>query len=98
LPGVSKNSITEETCFDALKRLGLMATRAPTHESRPRIRDVEALLLAQTGRLLAVRAAHGRPCIGGAIATERYGVRKPNPDRADALQYACLVHGGNHAD
>lgn len=42
--GVAKDSIAEESCFDALKRLGFPAVPAPTNEIEPRLRAVESLL------------------------------------------------------
>lgn len=106
--GMAKSSISEETSFDCLKRLGLATMPAPTNNLDPRIRAVEALLLSQRdgGPTLVidgkrcpkiVRALDG----GYRYAKTRQGVRKPTPDKneyshcADALQYACLVvHGG----
>lgn len=106
--GMAKSSISEETSFDCLKRLGLATMPAPTNNLDPRIRAIEALLLSQRdgGPTLVidgkrcpkiVRALDG----GYRYAKTRQGVRKPTPDKneyshgIDALQYACLVvHGG----
>jgi hypothetical protein len=106
--GVSKSSIYEETTFDVLKRLGFSAYPAPTNDIDPRLRAVEAFLLAQRDGGPAVifdkrycptliRALSG----GYRYANTRDGKRKPKPDKnefshiADALQYACLAaHGG----
>jgi hypothetical protein len=46
--GIAKSSIAEESCFDALKRLGFAAVPAPTNDIEPRIRAVEAFLSRQT--------------------------------------------------
>lgn len=46
--GVARSSVSEESCFDALKRLGLPAIPAPTNDLEPRLRAVEALLGRQT--------------------------------------------------
>lgn len=46
--GVAKGSVSEESCFDALKRLGLPAFPAPTNDIEPRLRAVEAMLGRQT--------------------------------------------------
>ena len=46
--GVAKGNVAEESCFDALKRLGLSAFPAPTNDIEPRIRAVETLLARQT--------------------------------------------------
>lgn len=106
--GVAKSSIHEETSFDALKRMGFNAFPAPTNDIDPRIRAVEALLLAQRDGGPAflidkkkcptlVRALTG----GYRYAKTRSGQRKPTPEKneyshpTDALQYACLAaHGG----
>lgn len=42
--GVAKGTIAEESCFDALGRMGLAAFPAPTNDIEPRLRAVEALL------------------------------------------------------
>jgi len=106
--GVSKSSIYEETTFDVLKRLGFSAYPAPTNDIDPRIRAVEAWLLAQRDGGPAIlfdrercpqiiRAMSG----GYRYGKTKDGKRKPAPDKneyshiADALQYACLAaHGG----
>jgi DNA polymerase III delta prime subunit len=106
--GVSKSSIYEETTFDVLKRLGFSAYPAPTNDIDPRIRAVEAFLLAQRDGGPAIifdrkrcpkiiRAMSG----GYRYGKSKDGRRKPAPDKneyshiADSLQYACLAaHGG----
>lgn len=106
--GQAKSSISEETSFDVIKRLGLATIPAPTNDLDPRIRAIEALLLSQRdggptliidgGRCpQLVRALDG----GYRYGKTREGQRKPLPNKdkyshcADALQYACLVvHGG----
>lgn len=106
--GRSKSSIYEETTFDVLKRLGFPAYPAPTNDIDPRLRAVEAFLLAQRDGGPAIlfdkrtcptliRAMSG----GYRYARTRDGKTKPKPDKneyshiADALQYACLAaHGG----
>lgn len=106
--GVSKSSIYEETTFDVLKRLGFSAFPAPTNDIDPRIRAVEAFLLAQRDGGPAILFDSKRcPTIiramggGYRYAKTNDGRRKPKPDKneyshvADALQYACLAaHGG----
>ena len=106
--GKAKSSIYEETCFDALKRLGFMAFPAPTNDLDPRLRAIDAFLLAQRdggpammidrlGCPTVIRALSG----GYRYAKTRAGQRKPIPDKneyshvIDALQYACLAaHNG----
>ncbi len=106
--GVSKSSIYEETTFDVLKRLGFNAFPAPTNDIEPRLRAVEAFLLAQRDGGPAIMFDRDRcPTLiramagGYRYAKTRAGARKPLPDKneyshiIDALQYACLAaHGG----
>jgi hypothetical protein len=106
--GVSKSSIYEETTFDVLKRLGMNAFPAPTNDIDPRLRAIEAFLLAQRDGGPAILFDRDRcPVLiramagGYRYAKTKQGVRKPLPDKneyshiIDALQYACLAaHGG----
>jgi hypothetical protein len=106
--GISKSSIYEETTFDVLKRLGFNAFPAPTNDIDPRLRAVEAFLLAQRNGGPAMLIDRDRcptivRALGGGYryAKTRNGTRKPLPDKneyshvIDALQYACLAaHGG----
>src|SRR4249920_1562694 len=59
--GISKGTIAEESCFDALKRMGLPAFPAPTNDVDPRLRAVESLLGKQVngGPALCI---NGRGC------------------------------------
>jgi len=106
--GRSKDSIHEETSFDALKRMGFHAFPAPSNDLDSRIRAVEAFLLAQRDGGPAIlfdkrfcptviRAMSG----GYRFGKTKQGQRKPTPDKndfshvADALQYAAMAaHGG----
>lgn len=102
--GTAKSSISEETSFDALKRMGFSCFPAPTNDVDPRLRAVEAWLMKQGGVLIdrnkcptLVRALSG----GYRYAKTRAGVRKPLPSKShpysdivDALQYVCLVTHG----
>ena len=108
--GVAKGNVAEESCFDALKRLGLAAFPAPTNDIEKRIMAVEALLAGQTNggpRLLISRA--GCPLLCRAMAGGyRYkktkdGALRPKPDKddpegfshvVDDLQYVCEVVHG----
>lgn len=106
--GVSKSSIYEETTFDVLKRMGFSAFPASTNDIDPRIRAVEAFLLAQRDGGPAILFDRQRcPTLiramagGYRYAKTKDGKSKPKPDKneyshiADALQYACLAaHGG----
>jgi hypothetical protein len=106
--GIAKSNISEETSFDALKRLGFYGVPAPTNDIDPRIRAVEAWLLKQqdgAGGVLISRS--GCPtlirALGGAYryGKTRSGVRKPKPEKShpwsdvvDAFQYVCMVAHG----
>jgi hypothetical protein len=106
--GTSKGSIYEETTFDVMKRMGMHAFPAPTNDIDPRLRAVEAFLLAQRDGGPAMLIDRDKcPNLVRAMAGEyryartRHGIRKPLPDKndashiMDALQYACLAaHGG----
>lgn len=109
--GIAKGSIGEESCFDALKRMGLPAFPAPTNDLAPRIRAVEALLQRQTngGPTLMISKAgcpHLCRAMGGGYRylKQKTGALKPQPDKndkegyshvADDLQYVSLVVHGN---
>ncbi len=109
--GVAKGSIGEETCFDALKRLGFPAFPAPTNDIEPRLRAVEALLGRQVngGPALMISRARApflcRAMSGGYRFTkQKTGALRVIPDKADkegfshvadCLQYGSLVVHGN---
>lgn len=106
--GRAKGNVYEETSFDVLKRHGFMGHPAPTNDIDPRLRAVEAYLLARHGDQPAMLIDRSRcPKIvralagGYRFAKTRGGILKPRPDKneyshpMDALQYACLAaHGG----
>lgn len=103
--GVAKSSLTEETSFDAMLRMGIPAYPAQTNDLDPRIRAVEQLLLQQRDGGPALVIDGGRcPTLVRALAgayryaKDRTGQTKPNPEKkhpwsdiADCLQYGCLV-------
>lgn len=106
--GKAKSSTFESSSFDDLKRMGFMAYPAPTNDIDPRLRAVEAFLLAQRDGGAAI-LIDGPRCptlvraFGGGYryAKTKAGQRKPLPDKnwashiMDALQYVCLIaHGG----
>lgn len=87
--GIAKGSVAEESCFDALKRLGLPAIPAPTNDIEPRLRAVEALLGRQTngGPTLLINR-EGCPWLCRAMSggyrfakTKASGILKPQPDK-----------------
>ena len=109
--GTSKGSIGEESCFDALRRLGLPAFPAPTNDIDPRLRAVEALLGRQTnGGPTLLIDRHRCPWLCRAMAggyrftkTKQGGLRgipEKNDKEgfshvADCLQYLSLIAHGN---
>lgn len=109
--GIAKGTIAEESCFDALKRLGLPAFPAPTNDIEPRIRAVEALLgrqvnggpalcISRRGCPWLVRALGGgyrytRTKLGGLRTVPEKTDKEGFSHIADCLQYICLVVHGN---
>jgi hypothetical protein len=108
--GIAKGTISEESCFDALKRLGFPCFPAPTNDIEPRLRAVEALLGRQVmgGPALMISRA-GAPFLcramsGGYRFTKmKTGALRTVPDKTDKegfshvsddLQYAALVVHG----
>lgn len=108
--GVAKGSVSEESCFDALKRMGLPAIPAVTNDIEPRLRAVERLLGQQTngGPSLMINRERCpmliRAMAGGYRFTKtKAGALRAVPEKndkegfshvADCLQYAALVVGG----
>jgi hypothetical protein len=108
--GVAKGTISEESCFDALKRLGLPAFPAPTNDIDKRLRAVEQLLGRQVnggpalvingaGCPMLVRAMNG----GYRFKRHREGALRAVPEKFDVegfshvcddLQYASLIVSG----
>jgi hypothetical protein len=108
--GVAKGNVSEESCFDALARLGLPAFPAPTNDIEPRLRAVETLLGRQTngGPTLMINRS-GCPMLcramgGGYRFTKmKSGALRTVPEKndkegfshiADDLQYVALVVHG----
>ena len=108
--GKFKGQITEESPFDALKRLGFKVYGAPTNDIDPRLRAVEQLLLRQIDAGPAVLiSATGCPQLVQALKFNyRYRRKKegsledlpekkhPWSDLADCLQYMALAMTGNY--
>lgn len=108
--GVAKGSVAEESCFDALKRLGLAAFPAPSNAIETRIRAVEALLGRQVnGGPALLISRRGCPWLVQAMTSGyRYKKHKDGglrtiPEKfdkegfshvADDLQYIALVVHG----
>ena len=108
--GVAKGSVSEESCFDALKRMGLSAFPAPTNDISPRLRAVEALLGRQVngGPALMINGSRCpwlvRALSGGyRFKKNKDGALRVIPEKntkegfdhvADDLQYVALVVHG----
>lgn len=109
--GVAKGSIAEESCFDALKRLGLPAFPAPSNLIEPRLRAVEtylgrqvnggpALMISRKGCPWLCRAMSGgyrftKNTKGGLRVVPEKDDKEGFSHVADCLQYVCLVAHGN---
>lgn len=103
--GRSKSSISEETCFDTMIRMGIPAYPAQTNDIDPRVRAVETMLLQQRdgGPALVIDGSRCPTLVRALAGSYRYakdkaGQTKPMPEKkhpwsdvADALQYGCLV-------
>lgn len=112
--GVAKGNVSEESCFDALGRLGLPGFPAPTNDIEPRLRAVERMLGQQINGgpalmingpkcPMLVRALNG----GYRFTKTKLGALRTVPEKNDAegfshvvddLQYVCLIVGGNLVD
>jgi len=108
--GISKGTIAEESCFEALKRMGLPAFPALTNAIDPRLRAVETLLGRQVnGGPALVINGQGCPWLVRAMTggyrykKHKDGALRTIPEKfdkegfshvADCLQYICLVVHG----
>lgn len=105
--GRQKSQISEESPFDALRRLGFKVYAAPTNDLDPRLRAAEQLMLRRDGLLID---AVGCPLLIQAIKSYyRYKRSKqskelddkpekthPWSDLGDCLQYAALGATGDY--
>jgi len=96
--GVAKGNVSEESCFDALKRMGLSAFPAPTNDIEPRLRAVEsllgrqvnggpALMISQRGCPFLIRALGG----GYRFTKLKTGALRTVPDKTDKEGYSHVV-------
>jgi len=108
--GVAKGNVAEESCFDALGRMGLPWLPAPTNDIEPRLRAVESLLGRQVngGPMLMINKTRApflaRAMSGGyRFLIKKAGALGTVPDKndkegfshvSDALQYAALMVHG----
>lgn len=101
--GVARGNIAEESCFDALKRLGFPAMPAPTNDIEPRLRAVEAMLGRQTngGPALMISRA-GCPWLtramtgGYRFANSKQGMMKVVPDKEHGADYQGVKVAFSH--
>lgn len=108
--GRYKGQITEESPFDALKRVGFKVYPAPTNDIEPRLRAVEQLFLRQIdGGPMLLICGHGCPQLVQALKFNYRYRRKQNQqledspekthpwsDLADCLQYMALGVNGDY--
>jgi hypothetical protein len=108
--GKDKNQVSEESPFDALRRLGFKVYGAPTNDLEPRLRAVEQLLLRQVdgGPMLIIDGANC-PLLVNALKFHYRYKRKQNAeledkpekthpwsDLVDCLQYLSLSTNANY--
>lgn len=101
--GVAKGNIAEESCFDALKRLGFPAIPAPTNDIEPRLRAVEAMLGRQAngGPALMISRA-GCPFLSRAMsggyrfANSQKGMMKLVPDKENGAEFRGVKVAYSH--
>ena len=109
--GKDKGQITEESPFDALRRLGFRVYGAPTNDLEPRLRAVEQLFLRQIdgGPMILIDGVHC-PLLVKALKFHYRYRRKQNmelddkPDKThpwsdlvDDLQYMSLSTNANYS-
>lgn len=109
--GVNKESVSEESPFDALTRLGIPWQKAPTNDLDPRLRAVETILGRQVaGGPAFIVSRAGCPLLARALSggyrykAHKEGALKPVPEKndkegyshpVDCVQYVCLIVVGN---
>jgi hypothetical protein len=108
--GKDKNQVSEESPFDALRRLGFKVYGAPTNDLEPRLRAVEQLLLRQVdgGPMLLIDGG-SCPTLVQALKFHYRYKRKQNmeledkpekthpwSDIVDCLQYMALSTNANY--
>jgi len=108
--GKDKGQVTEESPFDALKRLGFKVYGAPTNDLEPRIRAVEQLLLRQIdgGPMLLIDGGNCPTLVQAMKFHYRYKRKQnleleekpekthPWSDIVDCLQYMALSTNANY--
>lgn len=108
--GRDKGQITEESPYDALKRLGFKVYAAPSNDLEPRLRSVEQLLLHQVdgGPMILIDGGNCPQLVQALKFHYRYRRKQnaelddkpekthPWSDLADCLQYMCMATSGNY--
>ena len=108
--GKDKNQVSEESPFDALRRLGFRVYGAPSNALEPRLRAVEQLLLRQVdgGPMLLIDGANCPQLVQALKFHYRYKRKQnmeledkpekthPWSDLADCLQYMALSTNANY--
>jgi hypothetical protein len=108
--GKDKGQVSEESPFDALRRLGFRVYGAPTNDLEPRLRAVEQLLLRQVdgGPMLLIDGANCPQLVQALKFHYRYKRKQnmeledkpekthPWSDLADCLQYMALSTNANY--
>lgn len=108
--GRDKGQISEESPFDALRRLGFQVYAAPSNDIEPRLRAVEQLFLRQVdgGPAIIINGAHCPQLIEALKFNYRYKRKQageledkpekthPWSDLADCLQYMALSTNANY--
>lgn len=108
--GKDKGQISEESPFDALRRLGFKVYGAPTNDLEPRLRSVEQLFLRQIdgGPMLLIDGANCPQLVQALKFHYRYKRKQnmeledkpekthPWSDLVDCLQYVALSTNANY--
>lgn len=108
--GKDKGQISEESPFDALKRIGFSVYGAPTNDLDPRIRAVEQLFLRQVdgGPMLLIDGGNCPQLVQALKFHYRYKRKQnaeledkpekthPWSDLADCLQYCAMSTNANY--
>lgn len=108
--GRDKGQISEESPYDALKRLGFKVYAAPTNDLEPRLRAVEQLFLRQVdgGPMLIINGANCPQLVQSLKFHYRYKRKQnlelddkpekthPWSDLVDCLQYMALSTNANY--
>lgn len=102
----TRNDVNDTTPADVLRRYGFRVTPAPTNAIDRRLEAVERFMMRADG--LLIDPVHCPKIISGMASEYRYKTKQngdaedkpekkhPIGDLQDAVQYACLLAGGNN--